>query len=114
MLLISYIMVDAQTCEVGAPLNLYCMTHGALNTCGGGWILTLGVLCSSGNEEMYISMELYLLNYSNMLPVWWVKILTCLQLEQFLFIIFYNLVSKLLIIFKALVLNPYVHVLCSS
>jgi hypothetical protein len=27
--------------------------------------------------------------------------------------IFYNLVHKLLIIFKALVLNPYVHVLCS-
>jgi hypothetical protein len=36
-----------------------------------------------------------------------------LQSERFLFIIFYNFVLKLLIIFKALVLNPYVQVLCS-
>jgi hypothetical protein len=43
-----------------------------------------------------------------MLPTWWVKILTYLQSERFLFIIFYNLGPKLLIIFKALVLNPYV------
>jgi hypothetical protein len=50
---------------------------------------------------------------ASMLPTWWVKILTYLESERFLFIIFYNLVLKLLIIFKALVLNPYVHVLCS-
>jgi hypothetical protein len=48
-----------------------------------------------------------------MLPTWWVKILTYLQSKRFLFITFYNLVLKLLIIFKALVLNPYVHVLCN-
>jgi hypothetical protein len=48
-----------------------------------------------------------------MLPTWWVNISTYLQSERFLFIVFYNLVLKLLIIFKALVLNPYVHVLCS-
>jgi hypothetical protein len=49
-----------------------------------------------------------------MLLTRWVKILTYLQAERFLFIIFYNLALKLLIIFKALVLNPRVHVLCSS
>jgi hypothetical protein len=48
-----------------------------------------------------------------MQPTWWVKISTYLQSERFLFIIFYNHVLKLLIIVKALVLNPYVHVLCS-
>jgi hypothetical protein len=48
-----------------------------------------------------------------MLPTWWVKILIYLQSERFLFVIFYNFVLKLLIIFKALVPNPYVHVLCS-
>jgi hypothetical protein len=61
-------MADAQICEVRptlAPLNLYCMTVGALNTGAGGWILTLGVLCSSSIEEIYISLELYLLNYCN-------------------------------------------------
>jgi hypothetical protein len=49
-----------------------------------------------------------------MQTTWWVKISTYLQSERFLFIIFYNPVLKLLIIFKSLVLNPYVHVLCSS
>jgi hypothetical protein len=49
-----------------------------------------------------------------MLPKWWVKIWTHLQSERFLFIIFYNLVLKLLITVKAVVLNFYVHVLCSS
>jgi hypothetical protein len=48
------------------------------------------------------------------LPTWKVMVSTYLQSERFLFIIFYKLVLKLLIIFKALVLNPYVHVLCSS
>jgi hypothetical protein len=48
-----------------------------------------------------------------MQPTWWVKILTYLQSERFLFIIFYNLVFKLSIIVEAVVLNPYVHVLCS-
>jgi hypothetical protein len=48
-----------------------------------------------------------------MQPTWWVKISTYLQSERFLFILFYNLVLKLLIIFKALVLNPYVHELYS-
>jgi hypothetical protein len=48
-----------------------------------------------------------------MLPKWWVKILTYLQSERVLFIIFHNFVLKLLIIFKALVLNPYIHVLGS-
>jgi hypothetical protein len=46
-------------------------------------------------------------------PTWWVKILTYLQSERFLFIIFYNLVFKLSMIVKAIVLNPYVHMLCS-
>jgi hypothetical protein len=45
-----------------------------------------------------------------MQPTRWVKILTYLQSERFLFVIFYNLVFKLPIIFKAVVLNPYVHV----
>jgi hypothetical protein len=48
-----------------------------------------------------------------MQPTRWVKISTYLQSERFLSIIFYNLVLRLLIIVKALVLNPYVHVLCS-
>jgi hypothetical protein len=48
-----------------------------------------------------------------MQPTWWVKILTYLQLERFLFIIFYNLVFTLSIIVKAVVYNPYFHVLCS-
>jgi hypothetical protein len=42
-----------------------------------------------------------------------IKILTYFQSERFLFIIFYNLVFKLSIIVKAVVLNPYIHVLCS-
>jgi hypothetical protein len=48
-----------------------------------------------------------------MQPTRWVKILTYLQSERFLFIIFYKLVFKCSIIVKAVVLNPYVHVLCS-
>jgi hypothetical protein len=43
-----------------------------------------------------------------MLPTRWVKISTYLQSERFFFIIFYNFVLKLLIIFKALVLSYYV------
>jgi hypothetical protein len=49
-----------------------------------------------------------------MQPKRWLKILTYLQSERFLTIIFYNCVLKLLVIFKAFVLNPYVYVLCSS
>jgi hypothetical protein len=41
------------------------------------------------------------------------KDLDILESERFLFVIFYNFVLRLLIIFKALLLNPYVHVLCS-
>jgi hypothetical protein len=47
------------------------------------------------------------------LPTWWVNILTYLQSKRFPFIIFYNLVLKFLMMVKALVLNPYVHVLYS-
>jgi hypothetical protein len=48
-----------------------------------------------------------------MLPTWWVKIVTYLQSELFLLIIFYNFVLKFLTVFKAHVLSPYVHLLCS-
>jgi hypothetical protein len=51
---------------------------------------------------------------ASMQPTRWVRISTYLHSERFLFIIFCNLVLKLLIIFEVLVLNPYVHVLCSS
>jgi hypothetical protein len=43
-----------------------------------------------------------------MQPTWWVKILTYLRSERFLFIILCNLVFQLSIIIKAVVLNPYV------
>jgi hypothetical protein len=49
-----------------------------------------------------------------MLPTWWVKILTYLQSERFLSIIVYNLVLKIVILFKAFIHNPYVHMLRSS
>jgi hypothetical protein len=72
---------------------------------------------SLGTSQRLVSVpqiNTILLLGAPMLPTWWVKISTCLQSERFLSIIFYNLEIKLLIIFKALVLNPYVHVLCSS
>jgi hypothetical protein len=49
-----------------------------------------------------------------MQPAGWVRISTYLQSERFLSIIFHNLVLKLLIMFTVVVLNSYVHVLCSS
>jgi hypothetical protein len=50
-----------------------------------------------------------------MLPTWLVKISTYLQSVRFLFfiLVFCNLALELLIIVNALVLNPYVDVLCS-
>jgi hypothetical protein len=48
-----------------------------------------------------------------MQPTRWVRISTYLQSERFLSIIFHNLVLKIVVLFKAFVHIPYVHVLRS-
>jgi hypothetical protein len=77
------------------------------------FVFLLAMLRTSQSLAFLPQINTVLLLGASMLPTWWVKILTYLQSERFLFIIFYNVVLKLLIIFKALVLNPSPHVLYS-
>jgi hypothetical protein len=88
----------------------------ALNSALPAWkmLVSASLLAMLGNSQslLFVPQINTVLLDAPMLPTWWIKILTYLQLERFL-IIFYNLVFKLLIIVKAVVLNSYVHVLCS-
>jgi hypothetical protein len=80
-------------------------------------LVFVSLLAMLGTSQRLASVPLIntvLLLGAPMQPTWWVKILIYLQSKRFLYIVFYNLVFKLLIIVKSLVLNPNVPVLCSS
>jgi hypothetical protein len=78
------------------------------------FVSLLAMLGTSQHLAFVPQINTVLLLGAPMVPTWWIKISIHLQWERFLSVIFYNLVLKIFIIFKALVLNPHVHMLCSS